>query len=291
LLLATILLGGSAPLAAEVRRAISIGISEYPSYPKEEWLQFADLDAAAFAEALVWDHAVNVPVKALYAKEATREKIWDAVYELEKGPRPDTLFLFFSGHGELTAGQKFYLMPFDGDNEHPEVSAIEFKAVLDYLDEKIGAKNLVIFLDTCHSAAAIRGKGSEPEDATVGSWDKLISQANAHFSGSINLFASAGAGELSLEDAENKRGLFTHYLIKGLDGDADGINGVKDGQVTAAELKAYLDRDVPPRSLQIGKRPQTPFVNSDYNGELVLAIPQPWPLRLGPRVQLRGTFR
>ena len=64
--------------------------------------------------------------------------------------------------------------------------------------------------------------------------------------------------------------MFTYFLIKGLEGEAD-INN--DGQVTAAELKKYLENEVLRRSNEISTHQQTIMVNADYSGNYVLTMP------------------
>ena len=90
---------------------------------------------------------------------------------------PETVFLFFSGHGELDLAGKLYLMPYDGDKEHLEETAIQFEQLESFL-KTIGLKNVVIFLDTCHSGAAVQGKGSESDAFTAKSIAQQISDAN-----------------------------------------------------------------------------------------------------------------
>ncbi len=262
------------PCAAEDRRGISIGISDYPNYPERERLQFATMDANRFAELLKGnldgDVAGNVPVNALYDENATRVRIWHALDELKKAPVPETVFLFFSGHGELDLAGKLYLMPYDGDKEHLEETAIQFEQLESFL-KTIGLKNVVIFLDTCHSGAAVQGKGSESDAFTAKSIAQQISDANDISEGSMIVLTSSATNEQSWEDADHSSGVFTYFLIKGLEREAD-IN--KDGKVTAAELKKYLDDEVPRRSNEISTHQQTIIVNADYSADYVLTMPR-----------------
>ena len=71
---------------------------------------------------------------------------------------------------------------------------------------------------------------------------------------------ATGAGQESLEDASigNGHGLFTYYLVDGLNGMADA--GEPDNKVTFAELKKYIDKNVPSIAQERFKRKQEPYL-------------------------------
>ena len=64
--------------------------------------------------------------------------------------------------------------------------------------------------------------------------------------------------------AEAQHGLFSYYLMKGMEGDADAN---KDHKITAGELHAYLGSRVKKQAVRLG-REQTPELSGD--GERVL---------------------
>jgi hypothetical protein len=57
-----------------------------------------------------------------------------------------------------------------------------------------------------------------------------------------SVFASSGEREKSMEGIEG-HGLFTYFLVKGLEGEADDI-GNKDRSVSITELKSYTENKV-----------------------------------------------
>ncbi len=64
----------------------------------------------------------------------------------------------------------------------------------------------------------------------------------------------------SIEHSSWSNGAFTHSLLKGLDGEADGYQSVgpKDGTVTMGELRAYMNTAMPDETqkvLGVAKRP------------------------------------
>ncbi len=152
----------SQPAAAQLKQALVIGVKDYPGYA-ENSIRFADTDALAFRMFLESGGAGQVEVNLLTNSRATREKILDAVADLRHaGSRPDTLFVFFSGHAELDHDtDEVYLMPTDGDKKRLSATGLLATEFITQL-KAVGATNLLIFLDACHTGGAV-GKGGSNE--------------------------------------------------------------------------------------------------------------------------------
>jgi hypothetical protein len=269
-LVLVLFLAHSIALCSE-RRAIVIGVSNYETYPEAERLKYAHLDAMAFANLMRGERAGKAKVTLLSDDEATREAIWNAVSDARSAvPQIDELFVFFSGHAELDPEtNQLYLMPFDGDRNKLDLTAIPITQLIDRL-KSLGTKHLIIFLDACHSGAALLGKGGNPANSLSVQLTSLLAHQNEPVSGGITIFASSSAGQQSWEDDEFKRGVFTRYLVRGLKGEADGLDGASNGYVTVRELKSFLDIEIPKRISNLRKPAQTVFVNSDFNDEFIL---------------------
>jgi uncharacterized caspase-like protein len=56
-------------------------------------------------------------------------------------------------------------------------------------------------------------------------------------------FTASGSEQYATEFQELGHGLFTYALLKGLEGEADGLN--QDGKITINELSSYLNDKVP----------------------------------------------
>jgi hypothetical protein len=273
LLLAIVLLALPAFGQAEVRRALVIGVKDYPHYPEEKRLKYADSDARGFSELLDGAPAGQFKVTPLLNEHATREEILSKLDDIRRErDRIDTLFVFFSGHGEKDPStQSLYLMPYDGDPNRLWTGILDSE----FLDRvrAIGARSVVVFLDACHSGSAL-GKGGEANIDLAEHYGKMFTGSNQGRHGIFTLFASAGAAEKSYEDDDYRQGIFTHFLIKGLAGDAD--IGPRDGRVTMGKLKVFLEREVRARSLAITRSEQTVFVGSqDYDANFVLTFSMP----------------
>ena len=82
----------------------------------------------------------------------------------------------------------------------------------------------------------------------------------------MHLFAGAKEYQDALDDYQGN-GLFTHFLLKGLRGSADGN---RDRSVTVLEMNPYLSRAVE----QASGGKQTPFIRN-FGDDLAIARVQP----------------
>lgn len=130
---------------------------------------------------------------------------------------------------------------------------------------KTEAARRVLWIDACRDEP---GKG-------VG---EARSFANLQAAAGTRLLLSTKAGKVSYEDEQLKQGLFSYYLVKGLQGDAAG----PDGLVTFQDLATYVTLRVRSRSLEIG-HVQVPYEAGEASGDFLLArasaarVPDPSP--------------
>ena len=122
--------------------------------------------------------------------------------------------------------------------------------------EEIGSKHIILFADTCHAGKLItlgeRGISILPQ------MDKMKKEKNVP-KGWV-FMVGADTDRQAIEHTSWTNGAFTHFLIKGLNGEADGFQsaGVKDGIVTMGELKDYMNISMPDETqkvLGVAKRP------------------------------------
>src|SRR5215469_18244742 len=99
------------------------------------------------------------------------------------------------------------------------------------IGSKIHAKSKILLTDACHSGAIT------PEDTE--NLNRALSQLNTSL---FSLTASRDR-ERSFEspDLESGHGVFTYYVVKGLEGAADASH---DGIITADELAEYVHTNV-----------------------------------------------
>ena len=111
-----------------------------------------------------------------------------------------------------------------------------------------------MFFDTCYSGA------TRSEEFLVAAKPIFIDVEEQEIPTNFTVFSAASGRETAkvLEEAEH--GLFSYYMMKGLEGEADSNS---DNQITNGELIAFINKNV---SRQAN---QTPQLSGDPNQVLV----------------------
>jgi uncharacterized caspase-like protein len=130
---------------------------------------------------------------------------------------------------------------------------------------RLEAERVVVFLDTCYSGAA-GGRTFASARTRAVNVDELFLERLTRAKGRAIITASRST-EVSLEMAELGHGLFTYYLVQGLQGAAD-LN--RDGIVSLQELYEYLEQQVSQKARALGGR-QHPVMKGELEGVLPLA--------------------
>jgi len=81
----------------------------------------------------------------------------------------------------------------------------------------------------------------------------------------FTVFSASAPDQISSSSPEVQHGIFSYFLMRGLEGDADQN---KDGQISVAEMQAYLTETVTKQAQGIN-RIQQPQVVGDQNRVLV----------------------
>jgi hypothetical protein len=236
--------------------AVVIGISEYQHEDPERLpnLNYADDDAKAFQNALRKLGWSRSHIKTLINKEANRREIVDAIESfLSKAGPDDMILLYWSGHAypDPENTEKIYLACYDTDINRPSTGYRMDRVRQDLEEHK--AKHVVMIADTCHAGKLMtRGIGIAP------------------YMGPLSLpmgwvfLGGADSDRLAIEHSSWSNGAFTHFLLKGMTGKADGFESVgpKDGVVTLGELRAYLEDTMPDETQRILGKARRPIINA-----------------------------
>lgn len=239
--------------------ALIIGIENYQNVPIAE---YAENDARAFYDFAT--NALGVPasrIKLLTGNQARRLDVQRAVrtwlLPLIVQSHGD-VFVFFSGHGLASEDGHHLLLPYDGDPNLLAESSITRQELIEAIT-RAGASSLTMFLDTCYSG------GTRTNQSLIASARPIrIVAKNEGIPPNVTIFAASGNDQLSSSLAAAKHGLFSYFVMKGLEGDAAGA----DHAFTASALDAYLNAHVPLAAARIG-RAQTPKMVG--NGEAVIS--------------------
>ncbi len=162
---------------------------------------------------------------------------------LAKVNENDLVICMFSGHGtQNDTGQ--YFCPEDARHDDLANSCVSLNRVLNDLKSS-SAKFKWLIVDAC------RNDPTRTASFGVQSLGKVESIPKG-----MTAIFSCSAGERSFEDAELNHGVFTHYLIQGLAGEA-----AKDGVVTIAGLYEYVHKKTRDSVKAKFKQDQVPYWN------------------------------
>lgn len=254
--------------------AMVVGISHYidGNIPN---LKFAEKDAEAFAAFLKSPQAGAIPVQnisLLTNEKATRSNILRELVQLVSRSGPEDLFIFyFSGHGKNDILENSgYLLTYDTENDNEAGTAIS----MDDINSKIGrskAKMKASYIDACH-AGLFKSSGTKGTAADNGEISNAYLAALANAPDGNVAFMASTARQQSLEDEKLGHGVFTYYLIKGLQGEADleqtNASGYNNGVITISEMQTYLTRKIE----EATKYKQKPNVEGNFDGDFPLSV-------------------
>ena len=249
--------------------AVVIGIDAYPHVPP---LKYAINDAKAFYHYLV--NRSQIPaenVTLLLDREASLSRLRSTLgtHLKNKAGKEDMVILYFAGHGATETdvqspdgdGLEKYLLPYDADPKDLYASAIPMRE-LSHIFNRIRAERLIFIVDSCYSGAS--GGRTIPAGAYRSNISEAFLDRIAGGRGRIILSASA-ANEVSAERDELQHGVFTYFLLDGLQGNADTD---KDGVITVDEIYGYVSKHVP----QVTGQEQHPVKKGAVEGRLILGI-------------------
>ncbi len=228
------------------RWAVVVGVSEYtnPGIPS---LKYADKDAEALANFLRRPEGGGYDsdhMRVLLNKDATLANVRDALINfLNQAIDMDLVLIYFAGHGapEPARPQNIYLLTSDSDPTALGTTAFPMWDIQTVLARYINAKRVIVFSDACHSGNisvnfATRGVGVSEQNLV----NQYLSDLSKSKEGVV-VFTASAAGEVSQEFPEMLHGVFTYYLLEGMEGKADYNN---DYTVTINELMQYVEEQV-----------------------------------------------
>jgi len=221
--------------------ALLVGISKYAK--PELSLQFADKDADVFGDLLESPRGGGLPpgnVMLLTDQKATTAAVRNGFQDFLKrrATKNDTVVILIAGHGtvEVPGSKNAFILTYDSDPQDLKSTALAVDELQSLFEEQLAkVGRVLLFVDVCKAG-------------TIGTIHNTTVSADVQHLGDVegDLFGllASRPKEVSLEGPEfgGGHGVFSYYVIKGLEGAADA-NG--DGVVDANELIQYVSNQVP----------------------------------------------
>ncbi|MDA9767820.1 caspase family protein [Candidatus Pelagibacter sp.] len=243
--------------------AIIIGIEKYENLTNLD-AKYANRDAKAFKTYATRALGIKPSnIKMLIDDKATRSqalkafKLW-----LPKiaGKGGKDIHIFFAGHGLASDnGEDLYILPQDGESSLLEDTAIS-RVELISLINKVNPKSVTMFFDTCYSGQ------TRDERMLVASLRPIRIVADEQEKpDNFTIFTASNYDQTSGSIEEAEHGMFSYYLMKGLEGKADEN---KDRKITNGELITYLKDNVSQEAFT-QNRQQDPMLAGDPDKILI----------------------
>ena len=239
----------------EYRYALIIGNEDYQSNQKglnyESNVEFARRDAETFKQ---------YAIKTLGTKESNIIFLQDAkAVEMHRGINQLTSLLkatkgngeaivFFAGHGfpdEKT--KEAYLIPVDVSGNDLEFG-IKLKDLYTKLNEN-PSKGVTVFLDACFS-------GGGREQGLLAARAVRVRPKEDAIDGKMVVLSASAGNESALPYRQKFHGMFTYYLLKGLQD--------SEGNISLGELVDYVTTKVSTSSIIHNNKEQNPTLNVSY---------------------------
>lgn len=231
--------------------AVIVGISDYKILTNKSGdLIYAKYDALKFSQFLKTPKGGNVPVSNiifLSNTDATKAKIMSSLNLFKKAQRNDKVIFYFSGHG-IDKG----FVPYD-------VSETNGNSILWHDEIKKAFKDSDASIKICFADACLSGSMK-----TLNNRIKTDAKSVDKNDSNVAMVLSSRSSQSSVESSATKGGVFTFFLLKGLNGEADKNN---NNIVTIRELYKYIS----PRIKRSTPNAQSPVFYGKFSDNLPMS--------------------
>ena len=218
--------------------AIIIGIEKYKHIFE---CIYCNRDASFFREYAIRALGIESSnIKLLVDNKASRGEILKALkiwLPRIAGEGAKEIYVFFSGHGLASfGGSDLYLLPQNGNSQLLEDTAIS-RSELISLIQTVNPKSITMFFDTCYSGQTRNERMLIEKLKPI----IIVPDEKEMLLDNLTIFSASEFDQVSGSIEEAQHGIFSYYLMKGLEGEADGN---QDNQITNGELIVYLKTKV-----------------------------------------------
>ena len=189
--------------------AVVIGIEKYRDITKAD---YADKDAESVKKYLT--KLLGYPennVAFLTNDRASRSDITKYVssWLQNRVNKNSTVFVYYAGHGAPDPRNgEAYIVPYDGDPNYPETTAIPLRSLYDSL-AKLPAKQIVVALDSCFSGSGGRSVLAQGARPLIMSTSK-----NTVLKENMAVLAATSGNQTSTSYDKAGHGMFTYFFLK-----------------------------------------------------------------------------
>ena len=232
--------------------ALIVGVA---SYNHMQSLKYTDDDAYqlyAFLKSPEGGAIKDDNIKILIDDAATNKSITQEINNIvSRADDNDVIMLYLSGHGLDGA-----FVPSDFDGKKGQIA---YGQILDLLNSS-EAKHKLFITDACHSGSMI-ASARTPLNVALENFYSAYNTIN----GGTAIMMSSKKEEVSLEYGGLRQGIFSHFLIKGLKGNADKNS---DKLITVTELYDYVSSNVKSYTLSA----QNPEIMGDFDKNMPIGF-------------------
>ncbi len=249
--------------------ALVVGVGDYKNLPASAKLAFAERDAEAIYSVLISPEGGNFRAENVRKLTGPKATLANLKKELETwlpaaAKADDRVLVYFAGHGFVDPKSgKAFLAPYDLEPNNISGTGYSMDQLGKIIGSTVQAKWKVLLTDSCHSGAI------SPEQGEV------VNRSLLDLNRSMFSMTASRARERSFESKDwgGGHGIFTYYVVRGMEGYADEN---KDSIVTADELAEYVRRNV----REASKGQQNPTVDKgNFDPQMLLAF---LPSRVSP---------
>jgi uncharacterized caspase-like protein len=139
-------------------------------------------------------------------------------------------------------------LPFNVDKQYLDRTSVKQKEVVSAL-QKAQAKSVTMFIDACYSGQTRGG------EVLIAGLKPIVPKTDEKaYPAEFTVITASAADQFSSASQDLKHGIFSFYLMKGMEGDADGN---KDGRITSGELQQYLSEMVGKQAMGLNRTQNT----------------------------------
>ena len=249
------------PQPARDAVAIIIGIQNYKLIPRAEYASQDAQDFYDYASRALGIKQENI--KLLLDDEADVSGILTAFQnwlplKVRKGKTD--VYVFYSGHGLPSPDGKFlFFLPVGVNKDFVAKTAISQQEIVAGL-KAAQPKSVTMFIDSCYSGQIRTG-----ETLLASARPVVLTVQETAYPPDFTVITASASDQIASSSPDLKHGIFSYYLMKGLEGEADDKG---DGTITVGKLQSYLAERVPRFAMTMSRK-QEPQLTGDANRVLV----------------------